>query len=202
MNQTSRILEEVKKAVCGKDRVLVWVLTVLLARGHVLLEDIPGVGKTTMALAFSRALGLDYGRVQFTPDVLPSDITGYSVYQKESGKLVYQPGAVLCNLFLADELNRATSRTQSALLEAMEEGQVTVDGVSHPIPQPFIVFATQNPTGAAGCPSAIRSRRTNAAWCSRGRASTRCRQSSRSCPGRSSLPCRTKPPRFTSKKSW
>ena len=150
MNQTGRILEEVKKAVCGKDHVLVWVLTVLLARGHVLLEDIPGVGKTTMALAFSRALGLEYGRVQFTPDVLPSDITGYSVYQKETGKLVYQPGAVLCNLFLADELNRATSRTQSALLEAMEEGQVTVDGVSHPIPQPFIVFATQNPTGAAG----------------------------------------------------
>ena len=150
MNQTSRILEEVKKAVCGKDRVLVWVLTVLLARGHVLLEDIPGVGKTTMALAFSRALGLDYGRVQFTPDVLPSDITGYSVYQKESGKLVYQPGAVLCNLFLADELNRATSRTQSALLEAMEEGQVTVDGISHPVPQPFLVIATQNPTGASG----------------------------------------------------
>ena len=122
----------------------------MMCLGHVLLEDIPGVGKTTMALAFSRALGLDYGRVQFTPDVLPSDITGYSVYQKESGKLVYQPGAVLCNLFLADELNRATSRTQSARLEAMEEGQVTVDGVSHPIPQPFIVFATQNPTGAAG----------------------------------------------------
>lgn len=150
MNQTNRILEEVKKAVCGKDRVLVWVLTTLLARGHVLLEDIPGVGKTTMALAFSRALGLEYGRVQFTPDVLPSDITGYSVYQKETGRMVYQPGAVLCNLFLADELNRATSRTQSALLEAMEEGQVTVDGASHPIPQPFIVFATQNPTGAAG----------------------------------------------------
>ena len=150
MNQTGRILEEVKKAVCGKDHVLVWVLTVLLARGHVLLEDIPGVGKTTMALAFSRALGLEYGRVQFTPDVLPSDITGYSVYQKETGKLVYQPGAVLCNLFLADELNRATSRTQSALLEAMEEGQVTVDGVSHPLPKPFTVIATQNPTGAAG----------------------------------------------------
>ena len=150
MNQTSRILEEVKKAVCGKDRVLVWVLTVLLARGHVLLEDIPGVGKTTMALAFSRALGLDYGRVQFTPDVLPSDITGYSVYQKESGKLVYQPGAVLCNLFLADELNRATSRTQSALLQAMEEGAVTVDNNTYPVPQPFIVIATQNPTGAKG----------------------------------------------------
>lgn len=150
MNQTSRILEEVKKAVCGKDRVLVWVLTVLLARGHVLLEDIPGVGKTTMALAFSRALGLDYGRVQFTPDVLPSDITGYCVYNKQTGEMVYQPGAVLCNLFLADELNRATSRTQSALLEAMEEGQVTVDGTTHRLPRPFFVIATQNPTGAAG----------------------------------------------------
>ena len=150
MNDCSRILSEVKQAVVGKDRVLAWVLTTILARGHILLEDIPGVGKTTIALSFARAMGLDYGRVQFTPDVLPSDITGYSVYQKETGQLVYQPGAVLCNLFLADELNRATSRTQSALLEAMEEGQVTVDGQSHPIPQPFCVIATQNPTGAAG----------------------------------------------------
>lgn len=150
MSQPSSILAEVKKAVCGKDRVLLWVLTVILARGHILLEDIPGVGKTTMALAFCRALGLSYGRVQFTPDVLPSDITGYSIYHKESGQMQYQPGAILCNLFLADELNRATSRTQSALLEAMEEGQVTVDGESHPIPQPFFVIATQNPTGAAG----------------------------------------------------
>ena len=150
MNQVSQILSEVKKAVVGKDRVLVWVMTVILARGHVLLEDIPGVGKTTMALAFSRALGLEYGRVQFTPDVLPSDITGYSIYNKDTGEMRYQPGAILCNLFLADELNRATSRTQSALLEAMEEGQVTVDGVSHRIPQPFCVFATQNPTGASG----------------------------------------------------
>ena len=150
VNQVSQILSEVKKAVVGKDRVLVWVMTVILARGHVLLEDIPGVGKTTMALAFSRALGLEYGRVQFTPDVLPSDITGYSIYNKDNGEMRYQPGAILCNLFLADELNRATSRTQSALLEAMEEGQVTVDGVSHRIPQPFCVFATQNPTGASG----------------------------------------------------
>ena len=150
MSQPSSILAEVKKAVCGKDRVLLWVLTVILARGHILLEDIPGVGKTTMALAFCRTLGLSYGRVQFTPDVLPSDITGYSIYHKESGQMQYQPGAILCNLFLADELNRATSRTQSALLEAMEEGQVTVDGESHPIPQPFFVIATQNPTGAAG----------------------------------------------------
>ena len=150
MNQASQILAEVKKAVCGKDRVLVLVLTVILARGHILLEDIPGVGKTTMALAFSRALGLDYGRVQFTPDVLPSDITGYSIFDKETGAMRCQPGVILCNLFLADELNRATSRTQSALLEAMEEGQVTVDGVSHKIPEPFCVFATQNPTGASG----------------------------------------------------
>ena len=150
MNQISQILGEVKKAVVGKDRVLVWVMTVILARGHILLEAIPGVGKTTMALAFAKALGLEYGRVQFTPDVLPSDITGYSIYNKETGAMRYQPGAIVCNIFLADELNRATSRTQSALLEAMEEGQVTVDGVSHRIPQPFIVFATQNPTGASG----------------------------------------------------
>lgn len=150
MNQASRVISEVKKAVSGKDSVLIWIMTVILARGHILLEDMPGVGKTTMALAFSRALGLSYGRMQFTPDVLPSDITGYSIYNKDTGEMRYQPGAILCNLFLADELNRATSRTQSALLEAMEEGQVTVDGVSHRIPQPFVVFATQNPTGASG----------------------------------------------------
>lgn len=150
VNECSRILSEVKQAVVGKDRVLAWVLTTLLAGGHILLEDVPGVGKTTIALAFARAMGMEYGRVQFTPDVLPSDITGYSMYEKQTGQMRYQPGAVLCNLFLADELNRATSRTQSALLEAMEEGQVTVDGVSHPLPKPFTVIATQNPTGAAG----------------------------------------------------
>ena len=144
------ILTQVKKAVVGKDEVLGKVLLAILARGHILLEDIPGVGKTTMALAFSKALSLQYNRVQFTPDVMPSDITGFSMLNKETGKMEYQPGAVLCNLFLADELNRATSRTQSALLEAMEEGQVTVDGVSHPVPQPFLVIATQNPAGASG----------------------------------------------------
>ena len=143
-------LDQVRLAVVGKDEVLVWVLAAILAKGHILLEDIPGVGKTTMALAFSKALDLGYSRIQFTPDVLPSDITGYSVPDPQNGGLRYQPGAVLTNLFLADELNRATSRTQSALLEAMEEGQVTVDGVSHPLPQPFIVIATQNPVGAAG----------------------------------------------------
>ena len=144
------ILGEVRRAVVGKDEVLAKVLLAILAGGHILLEDIPGVGKTTMALAFSKALSLRYNRVQFTPDVMPSDITGFTLYNKEAGRMEYQPGAVLCNLFLADELNRATSRTQSALLEAMEEGQVTVDGVSHPVPQPFLVIATQNPAGASG----------------------------------------------------
>ncbi len=145
-----KILNQVQQVVVGKDDVLQWVLAAILAKGHVLLEDVPGVGKTTMALAYSKVLNLEYSRVQFTPDVLPSDVTGYSVPDRQTGKLVYQKGAVICNLFLADELNRATSRTQSALLEAMEEGQVTVDGISHKLPEPFFVIATQNPTGAAG----------------------------------------------------
>ena len=149
-SNVNQILAEVHKVIVGKDDVMEKILMTLISRGHVLLDDVPGTGKTTAALAFHRALGLRYGRIQFTPDVLPSDVTGYSIYDKNTGTMRYQRGAVLCNLFLADELNRATSRTQSALLEAMEEGQVTVDGVSHPIPQPFIVFATQNPTGAAG----------------------------------------------------
>ena len=150
VGQAQRIISNIRRVVVGKDQVLLWVLAAILAKGHILLEDIPGVGKTTMALAFSRTLGLSYNRVQFTPDVLPSDVTGYSVLNQATGKMTYQPGAVLCNLFLADELNRATSRTQAALLEAMEEGQVTVDGISHPLPMPFVVLATQNPTGAAG----------------------------------------------------
>lgn len=145
-----KILGQIRHVVVGKDQTLLWALATILAKGHILLEDIPGVGKTTMAVAFSKVLGLSYSRVQFTPDVLPSDVTGYSVLDQSTGRMTYQPGAVLCNLFLADELNRATSRTQSALLEAMEEGQVTVDGVHHPLPQPFVVIATQNPTGAAG----------------------------------------------------
>ncbi len=149
-NLTAAVAGEVKKAIVGKDSVAAKVLMALLARGHVLLEDIPGVGKTTLALAFAKALNLQFHRMQFTPDVMPSDVTGFSLYNRESGRMEYQPGAVLCNLFLADELNRATSRTQSALLEAMEEGQVTVDGVSHPVPDPFVVIATQNPAGAAG----------------------------------------------------
>ncbi len=146
----AQVAGEVKKAVVGKDETVVKTLLAILARGHVLLEDIPGVGKTTLAIAFSKALGLNYSRVQFTPDVMPSDLTGFSLYNKDTGRMEYQPGALLCNLFLADELNRATSRTQSALLEAMEEGRVTVDGVSRPVPDPFLVIATQNPAGASG----------------------------------------------------
>ena len=146
----ANVVAEVKKVIVGKDAILFRVLAAILAQGHILLEDIPGVGKTTLALAFARALNLQFSRMQFTPDVMPSDITGFSIFSKATGKMEYQPGAVLCNLFLADELNRATSRTQSALLEAMEEGQVTVDGVSHRVPDPFLVIATQNPVGASG----------------------------------------------------
>lgn len=149
-NLAANVVAEVKKVIVGKDAVLFKVLAAILAQGHILLEDIPGVGKTTLALAFARALNLQFHRMQFTPDVMPSDITGFSIFSKATGKMEYQPGAVLCNLFLADELNRATSRTQSALLEAMEEGQVTVDGVSHRVPDPFLVIATQNPVGASG----------------------------------------------------
>ena len=150
-NEKARlILREVSRILAGKDEVIVKALLAILAGGHILMEDIPGVGKTTLAVALSGALGLDYNRVQFTPDVLPSDITGYSIFDRSSNLLIYQKGAVLCNLFLADELNRATSRTQSALLQAMEEGKVTVDNQTYPVPQPFLVIATQNPVGAKG----------------------------------------------------
>lgn len=148
--QTESILKEVKKVIVGKDDVLARALMAILSRGHILLEDVPGVGKTTLALAFSRAMGIEYRRVQFTSDVVPSDIIGFSVYDKESGSLQFKPGAVMTNLLLADEINRTSSKTQSALLEVMEEHQVTVDGVAHPVPDPFIVIATQNPVGSAG----------------------------------------------------
>ena len=147
---SQKILNQVRKVIVGKDQSLLWVLAVILARGHILLEDIPGVGKTTMAVAFSKTLNMTYNRVQFTPDVLPSDVTGYSVPDPATGKMKYQPGAVLCNLFLADELNRATSRTQSALLEAMAEGQVTIGEETYKLPAPFFVLATQNPIEQEG----------------------------------------------------
>ena len=148
--QAERILNEVGKVIVGKDDVIARTLMAILSRGHILLEDVPGVGKTTLALAFSRAMGIDYRRVQFTSDVVPSDIIGFSVYDKESGRLLFKPGAVMCNLLLADEINRTSSKTQSALLEAMEEHKVTVDGKTYDLPEPFIVLATQNPVGSAG----------------------------------------------------
>ena len=150
IGRAKQIIREVSRVIVGKEETVVKVLLAILAGGHILMEDIPGVGKTTLAVSMSRALGLDYNRVQFTPDVLPSDVTGYSIYDKNTGAMNYQRGAILCNLFLADELNRATSRTQSALLQAMEEGEVTVDNRTYPVPMPFVVIATQNPTGAKG----------------------------------------------------
>lgn len=150
MNEFKAVLNEVRKVINGKDREIIITMLALLANGNILIEDIPGVGKTTMALAFSKALGLKYGRIQFTPDTLPSDITGFSSFSKESGKMQFNKGAIFCNIFLADELNRTSSRTQAALLEAMEERQVTVDGKSYPLEKPFSVIATQNPVGASG----------------------------------------------------
>lgn len=151
MNQKIKeVLTEVNKVIIGKENVTRKVLMALLSDGHVLLEDVPGVGKTTMALAFSRALGLDYKRIQFTPDVMPSDVIGFYYYNREDGCFEFKEGAVMTQILLADELNRTSSRTQSALLEAMEEGNITVDGDTHRLPEPFFVIATQNPTGSAG----------------------------------------------------
>lgn len=145
------ILDEVQKVILGKQEVVEKVLMAVLADGHVLLDDVPGVGKTTLAVALSKALGLSYQRIQFTPDVLPSDIVGFSIYDKATGDFKYMPGAVnRANLLLADEINRTSSKTQSALLEAMEEHQVTVDGNVYPLKKPFLVIATENHVGAAG----------------------------------------------------
>ncbi len=144
------ILSEVKKAVIGKDQIIVKVLLAILCKGHVLIEDIPGVGKTTLALSFSKALSLEHNRMQFTPDVLPSDVTGFNVYNKAIGKFEFRPGVAFCNLFLADEINRTSSKTQSALLELMEEKSITVDGRTYKLPEPYTVIATQNPIGSAG----------------------------------------------------
>ncbi len=145
-----QIMDEVNKVVIGKRIIIGKVLTAILAKGHILLEDHPGVGKTTLALAFSRAMALDYHRLQFTPDVLPTDVVGFHLLNKDGDSYQYRPGAVICNLFLADEINRTSSKTQSALLEVMEEGKVTVDAVTREVPKPFVVMATQNPIGSVG----------------------------------------------------
>lgn len=145
-----QLIDEIRKVMIGKDDVTKKVLMVILAEGHILLEDIPGVGKTTLALAFSKGMGLEFNRIQFTPDVVASDVVGFTMYDKEKAEFVFKHGAVMCNLLLADEINRTTGRTQAALLEAMEEKNITVDGLTYPLPHPFTVIATQNPVGSYG----------------------------------------------------
>ncbi|MDD7185526.1 MAG: AAA family ATPase [Ruminococcus sp.] len=149
-SQINKIVSEVKKAVIGKDTVIIKTMLAMLCKGHILIEDIPGVGKTTLALAFSKALNLKHNRMQFTPDVLPSDVTGFNVYNKMKGVFEFKEGSAFCNLFLADEINRTSSKTQSALLELMEEKNITVDGITYKLPEPYTVIATQNPIGSAG----------------------------------------------------
>ena len=150
-NKVCDILQEIQKVILGKKEVVEKVMMAILADGHILLDDVPGVGKTTLAVALGKALGLAYQRIQFTPDVLPSDIVGFSIYDKSTGNFKYMPGTVnRANLLLADEINRTSSKTQSALLEAMEERQVTVAANAYPLPKPFLVIATQNHVGAAG----------------------------------------------------
>lgn len=144
------VVDEVQRAVKGKEEIIRKVIMAFLAGGHVLMEDIPGVGKTTMALAFAKAMALKENRMQFTTDVLPSDVVGFSMFNAKTQEFEFKEGAVMCNLFLADEINRTSSKTQSALLESMEEGHVTVDGVTRALPKPFLVIATQNPAGSAG----------------------------------------------------
>ncbi len=148
--KAQEIIGQVRQVIQGKDDCIRKVLTAILSGGHILMDDIPGVGKTTLALAFAKTMGLASSRMQFTPDVMPSDVTGFYLYEKESGQFRYQPGPVMCNLFLADEINRTSPKTQSALLEVMEERQVTLEGQAHPVPRPFTVIATQNPVGSAG----------------------------------------------------
>ncbi|MFL6074862.1 MAG: AAA family ATPase [Mycobacteriales bacterium] len=146
----ARLAEAVRRVVRGKDEAVELALTCLLAEGHLLIEDVPGVGKTTLARALAAALGAQWNRIQFTPDLLPSDVTGVSVYDQHTGEFTFRPGPVFAGVVLADEINRASPKTQSALLEVMEERRVTVDGVAHPVPRPFVVVATQNPVDMDG----------------------------------------------------
>jgi len=142
---TRRVVRNVERVIVGKTSVVQLTIIGLLSRGHLLIEDVPGVGKTMLARSLARSLDCSFGRIQFTPDMLPSDVTGVSVYNQATGSFEFQPGPIMSQIVLIDEINRATPKTQSALLEAMEERQITVDGVTHPLPKPFMVLATQNP---------------------------------------------------------
>jgi MoxR-like ATPase len=144
-DQAATIIENVEKVIVGKRSVVELTLVALLSQGHVLVEDVPGVGKTMLARSIARSIGCEFKRVQFTPDLLPSDVTGVSIYNLKTQEFEFRAGPVMANIVLADEINRATPKTQSALLESMEEHQITVDGVTHALPRPFIVLATQNP---------------------------------------------------------
>lgn len=146
-----KIRDNVGEVIVGKESVIELLLAAFAAGGHVLLEDVPGTGKTVLARSLAASMALDFGRIQFTPDLLPSDVTGLNYYNQEQGKFVFRAGPVFSNLLLADEINRATPRTQSALLECMGEGQVTVDGETRKMPSPFFVIATQNPVETLGC---------------------------------------------------
>ncbi|PWH12975.1 MAG: AAA family ATPase [Anaerolineae bacterium] len=141
----ANLLENLEKVIVGKRNALELVVIGLLCQGHVLIEDVPGVGKTMMARAIAKSVGCSFNRVQFTPDMLPSDLTGVSIFNQETRQFEFRPGPIFGQVILADEINRATPKTQAALLEAMEERQVTIDGVTHPLPRPFLVLATQNP---------------------------------------------------------
>lgn len=146
----SKIVENMEKVIIGKGNVIELVVTALIADGHILIEDVPGIGKTSMVSALAKSLGLKFKRIQFTPDILPSDITGFSMYNMKTGEFEYRPGNIMSNLILADEINRTSPKTQASMLEVMEERQVTVDGVTYPIPEPFMVLATQNPVEYLG----------------------------------------------------
>ncbi len=148
--QLHTILDSASTVILGKSHQLKLALACILARGHLLIEDLPGVGKTTLAHTLARLLGLDFNRIQFTSDMLPADVLGISVFEQASQSFSFHPGPVFCHLLLADEINRATPKTQSALLEAMEEQQITLDGVTRPLPNPFFVIATQNPSEQIG----------------------------------------------------
>ena len=145
MNFAERVIANVETVIVGKRRQIEFLLVAMLCQGHVLIEDVPGTGKTMLARAITASMGLDFKRVQCTPDLLPNDITGVGVYNQREGTFDFQPGPVFANTLLADEINRATPRTQAALLEAMQEGQVTIDGVTRALPTPFLTLATQNP---------------------------------------------------------